>query len=61
MRGRLGGGDGKKEWQRLLLLGLGFFVDHGVEAVAGEEAYAFVEFYGLLVGFGDCEGEGAEA
>ena len=40
---------------------LGSFVDHGVEAVAGEEAYTFVEFYCLLVGFGNGEGEGAEA
>ena len=36
-------------------------MNHGVEAVAGEEADAFVEFYGLLVAFGDREGEGAEA
>jgi hypothetical protein len=40
---------------------LGLFEDHGVEAVAGEEAYALVEFYRLLVGFGDRQGEGAEA
>ena len=39
---------------------LGSFVDHGFEAVAGGEAYGFVEVYGLLVRFGDRQGEGVE-
>jgi hypothetical protein len=40
---------------------LGFFEDHGVEVVAGEEANALVEFDCLLVSFGDGKGEGVEA
>ena len=40
---------------------MGFVEDHGVEAVASEEAHIFVEFDGGAVGCGDGEGDGAEA
>jgi hypothetical protein len=36
----------------------GFVVDHGVEALADEEAGAAVEVYGWVVGFGDGKGDG---
>ena len=39
----------------------GFVEDHGVEAVADEEAGVLVEIDGLMVGFGDGEGDGGEA
>ncbi len=40
---------------------MGFFEDHGVEAVAGEEAGLLVEIGGLVVGLGYGQGDCAEA